>query len=101
MCLQRRRHFLARNIDVCPRKLFIFYSTQFIAESISLELEVVLTVDANEHVVRGKFARQLRILGIKEAYCTKFNPEGGPASHLRGKHQIDELWTVSICPFNF
>ena len=33
--LQRRRLYLARKIDVCPRKLFSLHLTQFIAESIS------------------------------------------------------------------
>ena len=89
--LQRGRYFLARKIDVFPRKLFILHLTQFIADSISLGLEVILTVDANEHVVKGKLAKQLNNLGLVEAFCTKFNPEGGPASYFRGRHQIDGL----------
>ena len=80
MCLQRRRCFLSRKIDVCPRKLFILHLTQFIAESISLRLEVILTLDENDHVVKGKLSRQLKNLGLVEVFCTKFNPEGDPDS---------------------
>ena len=72
-------------------------------------LEVILTVDANEHVVEGKLTRQLKNLGIVEAFCTKFNPEGGPASCFRGRHQIDGVWgnrnilstAVSFFPYHF
>ena len=59
---------------------------KFAADSISLGLEVILTVNANKHVVKGKLARHLRSLSTKEAYCKNFNPEGGPASCFSGKH---------------
>ena len=70
---------------------------------------MILAVDANEHVLKGKLARQLNNLGIVEAFCTKFNPEGGPASHFRGRHQIDGVWYTrnivptadSTCPYHF
>ena len=58
--LQPRRRFLAIRIDVCPRKLFILCLTQFASDSMSSGLEVILTVDANEHVVKGKLAKQLK-----------------------------------------
>ena len=58
VCLQRRRHFLARKIDVYPRKLFILHLTQFASDSIFLGLDVILNVDANEHVVKGKLAKK-------------------------------------------
>ena len=80
VCLQYRRNFLARKIDACPRKLFILNLKQFASDSISLGLDVILTIDANEHVVEGKLAKQLKNLGIIEAFCTEFNPEGVPAS---------------------
>ena len=67
--------------------------TQFIAESISLDLEVILTKDANEHVVKGNLARQLNNLGLVGAFYTKFNLEGGPASYFRDRHQIDGMFT--------
>ena len=50
---------------------------------------MILTVDANEHVVKGKLAKQLKNLGLVEAFCTKFNLEGGPASYFIGRNQID------------
>ena len=50
---------------------------------------MILTVDTNEHVVKGKLARKLRNLGMAETFCTKFNPLGGCASYFRGRHQID------------
>ena len=36
VCLQRRRWFLARKIDVCPLKFFILHLTQFTSDYISL-----------------------------------------------------------------
>ena len=109
VCLQRRRYFLARKIEECPWKLFILYLTQFIEESICLGLEVILTVDANEYVVKGKIARKLKNLGLVEAFCTKINPEGGPASYFRGRHYVDGVWythkivptVVTIFPYHF
>ena len=79
------------------------------SDSISLGLEVILTIDANEHVVKGKIAKQLKNLGLVEAFCAKFNPRGGPASCFRGRHQIDGVWhaskivptVVTICPYDF
>ena len=67
---------------------------QFIAQSISSELEVILTADANEHAVKGKVARQLKNLGIVEAYCTKFDHAGRLTLWFRGRHQIDEVWHI-------
>ena len=58
-------------------------------------MEVILTVDSNEHVVKGQLAKQLQNLGLAEAYCTKFDSEGGPASYFRGRHQIDGVWHTS------
>ena len=53
---------------------------------------MILTVDDNEHLVIGKFAKQLKNLGLVEAFCTGFNPEGGPASHFRCRYRIDGVW---------
>ena len=78
MSLQRRRNFLAIRIDACPRKLFVLQLSTFASDSMLSGFEVILTVDANEHVVKGKLSRQLKNLGMVEAVCTKFNPEGGP-----------------------
>ena len=108
-CSQRRRCFLARRIDVCPRKLFVLHLTQFTSSSTTARLEVILTVDANEHFVKSQLAKQLQKLGLAEGHCTKFNPEGGPASCFRGRNQIDGVWcarkvtptAVTLCPFNF
>ena len=63
---QRRRYFLARRLDVCPRKLFILHLTQFISSSITAGSEVILTVDANEHVAKGQLVKQLQNLGLAE-----------------------------------
>ena len=64
---RRRLHFLARNINIYPRKLIIMHLVQFITDSIELELELILNVDTHEHVVKGKLARQLQNLGLVEA----------------------------------
>ena len=63
-----------------PRKLFILHLTPFMSDSMSSHLEVILPVDANEHAVKGKLAKQLKNLGLVEAFCAKFNPEGVPDS---------------------
>ena len=70
VCLQRRRYFLITKNDACPRKLFILHLIQFIAEFISLGLQLILIVDINEHVVKGKLARQMKNLGMVEAFFT-------------------------------
>ena len=61
---------------MCPRKLFTIHLVQFITDSIDSGLEVILTADANEHVVKGKVDMKLYKLGIVEAYCDKFKSTG-------------------------
>ena len=41
VCLQRRRYFLARKIEVFTRTLFILHLTQFISDSMPSRLEVI------------------------------------------------------------
>ena len=42
-------------------------------------LEVILTIDSNEHVVKGQLAKQLQHLGLAEACFRKFDRDGGLA----------------------
>ena len=106
---QQLRYFTPRGIHVCPRKLFVTHLIQFITHSLSLRLEVILTIDANEHALSGRCAKQLQRLGLAEAHYRKFGPEGGPVSYFRGRHQIDGIWctrnviptAVTLCPFYF
>ena len=53
----------------------------------SLGLEVILSIDANDNMIKGKLVLQLHKLGLVEAYDTKFK-SAGPASYFRGRHQI-------------
>ena len=107
--MQRRRYFSARNNNECPRNLFIVHLSQFLSSSLAAGFDIILTVDRNEHMVKGKLAQRLKALGLKEAYCEKFDLHGGPASFSRGQHQIDGVWyssnivptSVSLCPFEF
>ena len=55
--LQRWKRFLARNISMCPRKLFIMHLAQFIVDSIESGLEVILTIDTNDNVVKEKLSQ--------------------------------------------
>ena len=57
---------------------------------------MILTVDANEHLIEGKLARQLKNLGMVKAFWTKFNPEGGPTSYFRGRYHIDVVWHARL-----
>ena len=80
----------------------MLHLTQFISMSMLAGLEVILTIDSNEHVVKGQLAKQLQHLGLAEAHCSKFDSDGGPDSHFRGKHQIDGIWYTqrySYCSF--
>ena len=45
--------------------------TQFITSAIELGLEVILAVDSNEHMLKGKLVLQLQKLGLVEAYNKK------------------------------
>ena len=53
VCSQHSRYFISRGVNVCSRKLFIMHLTQFISNSMAVGLEVILTIDSNEHVVKG------------------------------------------------
>ena len=83
--LQRRRCFLARSIKMFPRKLFVMQLVQYITDYIESGLEVILTVDKNEQMVKGKFDRELQNLGLVEAFRNKFKSTG-PVSYFRGQH---------------
>ena len=45
-------------------------------------------------MVKGKLSRQLRNVGIVEAYFNKFESKG-PASCFIGRYQIDRVWCTS------
>ena len=42
--------------------------TQFIVSTIELGLELILAIDENEHILKGKIAFQLKKLGLVEVY---------------------------------
>ena len=65
--------------------MFIQHLVQFIATSINSGSKVILTVDANEHIAKGKLTNELLKLGLVEGYCNKFQTKG-LASHFRGLH---------------
>ena len=71
---------------------------QFITESIESGIEVILTVDSNEHVVKGKLSCQIHNVGIVEAYSNNFK-SAGLASCFRSTHHVDSVWcTRNVVP---
>ena len=56
---------------------------QLIADTIKIGLEVILTIDANENVIKDKLYLQPHKLGLVEAYNKNFKT-AGLASYFRG-----------------
>ena len=65
--------------------LWLWKLVEFIFLSISADFQILLVVDANKHMIKGKLTKELISLGLAEAYIHKFN-KSGPASYFRGVH---------------
>ena len=52
-----------------------------------------MAVDINEYVVNGKLAKELKRIGMIDAYFRKFNLPG-PALYVMGSALIDRVWTI-------
>ena len=93
---------------MCPHKLLIMHLKYFITDDVDLGREVILTVNANNHVVKVKLTKQLQNLGLVEAYFNDFK-HTCPASCFRDRHHIDGVWEICnivyssmvACPFIF
>ena len=93
---------------MCPHKLFIMHLVQFIVDTIELGLEVILSVHANEQMIKSKLALQLQKLGLVEFYNCKCK-SAGHASYFKDGHHVDGVWCtrnivpeeVCVTPFHF
>ena len=94
---QHRRHLINKLKDVtCPRVRF--------REDLIRQLEkwrkdgerLILCLDANEHIYRGEFGRQITNrdgLGMKEV-VGEFTARQLGATYFRGSEPIDGVWTT-------
>ena len=55
-------------------------------------ITIVLNIDANENMKKGKLSQMLCDIGLKELYSTKFPGGPTPVSWFRGSKQIDRIW---------
>ena len=86
--LQRERYLKKCNISTYPRQQLIQDLVQFIIRIREGNNKVILAADINEHVINGKFLKELKRIGMIEAHVKKFNIPG-PASHITGSEPID------------
>ena len=62
----------------------------FITSLLNGDNRIILAVDINEHAITGKLAKELKRIGMIDAYLRKFNLPG-LASHVTGSASIDRV----------
>ena len=72
---------------------FITDIVNFITSLLNGDNRIILVADINEHAVTGKLAKELKRIGIIDAYFRKFNLPS-PALHITGSILIDGVWTT-------
>ena len=65
----------------------------FITSLLNGNNRIILAADINEYTVNGKLAKELKRIGMIDAYFKKFNSPS-PASHVTGSTLIDGVWTT-------
>ena len=70
--MQRERHLKRLNKLGCPRQNFITVLVKFITSLVDVNNKVILATDINEHVVKGKLAKELKKIGLVDSHVKKF-----------------------------
>ena len=96
--MQRERYFKRYNMSGCQQQHFITDIVNFITSLLDRDNRIILAVDINEYAVNGKLAKELKRIGMIDAYLRKFNLSG-LVSHVIGSTPIDRVWiTGNITP---
>ena len=96
--MQRERHLKRCNISRFQRQHFITDIVNFITSLQDRDNRIILAVDINEHAVDRKLVKELKRIGMIDAYFKKFNSPG-PASYVMGSVPIDRVWvTGNVIP---
>lgn len=85
---QREKCLKRNNMPQCLRKHFISDLINFITSLSDGDNRIILAANANEHTVDGKLAKELKRMGMIDAFFKKFNA-AGLASHVLGSAPID------------
>ena len=90
---QQKAFFDKVDREGCPRQLIIDDIEKVIAQWNEAGDQVIVMIDANEHVVDGNFGRKMLDLGLREVVNFK---HGAHHSYLRGSEPIDGIFVSSI-----
>ena len=88
--MQRERYLKRCNMSRCLWQHFITDIVNFITSLLNGDNRIILAVDINEYVVTRKLAKELKRIGMIDAYFRKFNLPS-PASHMKGGAPIDRV----------
>ena len=88
--MERERYLKWYNMSGYPWQHFITDIVNFITSLLDGNNRIILVADINEHVVNGKLAKELKRIGMIDAYFRKFNLPG-PALHVTGSIPIDRV----------
>ena len=91
--MQRERYLKRYNMSGYPRQYFITDIVNFITSLLNRNNRIIFAADINEHAVNGKLEKELKRIGMIDAYFKKFNLPG-PASHVMSSAPIDGVWTT-------
>ena len=96
--MQRERYLKQYNMSGCLRQHFITNIVNFITSLLDGDNRIILAADINKHAVDGKLAKELKRIGMIDAYFRKFNSPS-LASHVMGSAPIDGVWaTGNVTP---
>jgi hypothetical protein len=92
MYQQYLRYTQTHNLNVSPRKLMADDLIKQVKQWMGNNEEIILVMDANEHVVNGPLCRRLANLGLSPM-ATRLHGTP-PNTHVNGTQCIDEVWTT-------
>ena len=86
--MERERYLKWYNMSGYLWQHFITDIVNFITSLLDGNNRIILVADINEYAVNGKLAKELKRIGIIDAYFRKFNLSN-PESHVTGSVPID------------
>ena len=95
---QHKRFFKMKGDFRCPRLIFRQHLMEQLDKWQGNGDRIILMIDANENLQHGKLQRALMKRGIRDLVRERTNLPG-PATHFRGKSQIDGIFATKDVDF--
>ena len=89
---KHKRYWLTKNKDKCPNDLLRRDLKKFLVTCIKQKEKLVILVDCNEDVRKGKLDSILRSIGLRSAIRQRHGEASIPPTQHRGSTPIDDIY---------